>query len=134
MAEKFNNYSKKHNSISKGNTSDIIPYAGNTLSGGSGTRPSGSICQIHSLYVIKEHQTISTNPENESAKISLIISEPNKTDVKLACNILILPNSAFYIEKTITLLPTQKLMLEYTSANSSASSTLYTVCSTVDMF
>ena len=54
-------------------------------------------------------------------------------EICIANNVLVLPHSAFYIEKSITLLPQQQLKLTYTSLNS-GNGTLCTVCSSVDLY
>lgn len=131
MAEQFNNYCTK-GSINKGTKRVIVPTAGTSLSNGIGTRTANSTLQIHSIYIVKEQGGVSPTPESDSAKVSLILKDGNN-EYKMGDNILILPNSAFYIEKTITLLPTQSLLIEYTSVNSS-SSNIHTICSSVDIY
>ena len=95
MAEKFTNYLFKE-SMNKGTTLTVIDSAG--IQSG---RESSSVCQIHSLYITQDFDLVSSNPEEEAATISLfIVSENSQKEYMVANNVLILPNSSFYIEKT----------------------------------
>lgn len=129
MAEKFTNYLFKE-SMNKGSTLTVIDSAG--IQSG---RESSSVCQIHSLYITQDFDWVSSNPEEEAATISLfIVSENSQKEYMVANNVLILPNSSFYIEKTITLKPSDKLRIRYTGLKSSSSKTISVVCSAVDIF
>ena len=128
MAEKFTNYLFKE-SMNKGTTLTVIDSAG--IQSG---RESSSVCQIHSLYITQDFDLVSSNPEEEAATISLfIVSESSQKEYMVANNVLILPNSSFYIEKTITLKPSDKLRIRYTGLKSSSSKTISVVCSAVDI-
>lgn len=128
MAEKFTNYLFKE-SMNKGTTLTVIDSAG--IQSG---RESSSVCQIHSLYITQDFDLVSSNPEEEAATISLfIVSENSQKEYMVANNVLILPNSSFYIEKTITLKPSDKLRIRYTGLKSSSSKTISVVCSAVDI-
>lgn len=129
MAEKFTNYLFKE-SMNKGSTLTVIDSAG--IQSG---RESSSVCQIHSLYITQDFDWVSSNPEEEAATISLfIVSENSQKEYMVANNVLILPNSSFYIEKTITLKPSDKLRIRYTGLKSSSSKTISVVCSAVDIY
>lgn len=135
MSEKFNNYLVK-TTLTSGNNSEtiLIPTAGSPLpnSYGSGTRPSNSVSQIHSIYITKEKNGVSTNPEAESTIVSLAIKTGTTSQAyKIADHVQVLPNSSFYIEKTITLLPHQTLVL--INGNNTSNSVVNVVCSTVDI-
>lgn len=135
MAERFNNYLTKR-SYSKDNTQTIVPKAGNSItSNGIGSRTNGTISQVHSIYVTQEiNGNFIDDPLSNAAYICLSVYDTtNSKEYFIAHNVLVLPHSAFYIEKTITLLGQQELRLRYTSQNGTTSRTLCTVCSSIDI-
>ncbi len=140
MAESFSNY-LTNKSYSSGNTQVIIPKANDNVPGGIGTRPANSITQVHSIYVCKEQTTkpdSQTDIETYGAYVNIYIIDANeqvetKTKFYIAHNVNVLPFSAFYIEKTITLTQSQSLNIEYTTLNGSTTNKITTICSCVDL-
>lgn len=124
MAEKFTNYLYNNNNRPVGSGAEVtIIDKHNTQ-----YRQANSICQIHSIYITQEYSGVSTNPEADAARVSLFI-DSNGSKYMIANNVLVLPNSSFYIEKTITLTESQQLKLK----NNGAEKTLHVVCSSVDI-
>lgn len=137
MSETFNNYGF-NSTMSMGNYVVLIPKAGQSCSADSnagssfsisGTRPANTTVQLHSIYISKVYSGISENPEADSSLISLSVKR-DSVKYYIMNNVMVLPNNSLFIEKTITLLPNDELLLEY---NSSTSSVINTICSTVEI-
>jgi hypothetical protein len=137
MAERFNNYlTKKTYNTNNQKTQVIVPKAGDSItSNGVGSRTIGSISQVHSIYVTQEvNGNFINDPLSNAAYICLYIYDrTNSKEYYIANDVLVLPHSAFYIEKTITLLGQQELRLRYSNQNGSTARTLCTVCSSIDI-
>lgn len=127
MAEKFTNYLFQE-TMSVNQTFTVIDQAGYN------GRQTGSVCQIHSLYITQIHDGVPSNPEDLAATVSLMIESNTSKEYMIANNVLILPNSSFYIEKTITLKPTDRLKIKYTGLKTTSSKTISVVCSAVDLY
>lgn len=121
MAEKFTNYLYKQR-LGKNAVATIIDRHNTQF------RQANAICQIHSIYITQEYTGVSINPEGDAAIVSLFIDN-NGSEYMIANNVLVLPNSSFYIEKTITLTESQQLKLK----NNGSEKTLHVVCSSVDI-
>lgn len=155
MAEKFNDYLTSV-TYSSGKTIVIVPPATELNSlpyseqyAASGTRVVGSTCQLHSIYItMSDVDNFSHDPEDDAAIISLYIQNTvtNTNNIfYLAKNIKVLPNSSFYIEKTITLNTQECLKLVYHGVerkgedvtpgtiDTSITHKIDTVCSSVDI-
>lgn len=143
MAENFNNYlvsipftssNKVVTIVPPCNTSsdNSLPMSGQTVNYANGSRTSGSTAQIHSIYLTKSDQNAySTDPETDGVNLSIgIFDTVNNKEYFIAKFIKVLPNSSFYIEKTITLRPQDSIRLTY---HGSASTTIDAVCSGVDL-
>ena len=110
MAEKFNSYRGKSSNAS--GTVVIIPKSGNINDTGD-ERTANSIAQVHSIYVsqVLDH----LNPSDVETHLNFVhigISDDINT-FYIAHDIALVPQSAYYVEKTITLLPSQYLFIEF---------------------
>ena len=136
MAELFNNYLTKKSHTPNDNTKFIIvPKAGESISdSGTGSRTQDSVVQLHSIYITQEVTTNqSANPIANAAFVTLsVVDTTNNLEYPIASNIMVLPHSSFYIEKAITLKSQDRLILKYTTLNST-SKTIGTVCSGVEL-
>lgn len=142
MAEKFNNYLVSVPFSSSNRTVVIVPSAltnssslpiqGQSVNHANGSRTSGSTSQIHSIYLTKSDQnSYSANPENDGVNLSIgIYDTVNNKEYFLARYVKVLPNSSFYIEKTITLRPQDCIRLTY---HGSTAVGIDSVCSGVDL-
>lgn len=142
MAEIFNNYlTAKQYAASDYLT--IVPKANDSLptATGSGSRTKDTVVQLHSIYVTQEISGITSsniknyreNPLDYAAYITLsVVDNSTNNEYIIINNSAVLPLSAFYIEKTITLRAQDSLKLTYTSANS-ANKKLHTICSGVEI-
>lgn len=139
MAEKFNNYLVSIPFSSSNRTVVIVPQQGvslpiqgQTVNHSNGSRTSGSTAQIHSIYLTKSDQnSYSANPENDGVNLSISIYDTvNNKEYFLARYVKVLPNSSFYIEKTITLRPQDCIRLTY---HGSSAVGIDAVCSGVDL-
>lgn len=139
MAEKFNNYLVSIPFSSSNRTITIVPQqggslpiSGQTVNYANGSRTSGATSQIHSIYLTKADQnSYSSNPENDGVNLSVSVYDTtNNKEYFIAKYIKILPNSSFYIEKTITLRPQDSIRLTY---HGSTTTTIDAVCSGVDL-
>lgn len=134
MAEIFNNYLTSK-TYAKGDAIVIVPKAGSNIASGNGvgSRKSYTKSQLHSIYISQEtNGNYTSNPLNEKVFITLYVKDGNN-EYYIANNVLVLPHSSFYIEKTITLLAQQELYLRYTTTNTKANCKLFTVCSSIDI-
>ena len=133
MAEVFNNYLVSKQFSSQNESVTIVPIAGGKINDtiGRGSRY-GAQSQIHSIYLTKRNQdSYSTNPENDGVDLSVSIYDTaNNKEYFIARYIKVLPNSSFYIEKTITLTAQDCIRLTY---HGSTSTTIDAVCSGVDL-
>ena len=78
-----------------------------------------------------DQNSYSTNPENDGVNLSISIYDTvNNKEYFIARYIKVLPNSSFYIEKTITLRPQDCIRLTY---HGSSSVGIDSVCSGVDL-
>lgn len=113
MAESFKNY---NTSISNTNTSGVIviPPA-ISVPDTSEIRESGSVAQIHSIYIsqIPENKVNSLNRYNPAyfTSFNLYIKDNNAKVTYIVYDGRIVPGAPFFIEKNITLEPTQYLMI-----------------------
>ena len=140
MAEKFNNYLVSIPFSSSNTVVTIIPHqglelpiSGDTVNSASGTRTSGATSQIHSIYLTKASQDTydDTNPEANGVKLSIeVYDTTNSKGYYIAKYINVLPNSSFYIEKTITLRGQDSIRLKY---HGTTAVTVDAVCSGVDL-
>ena len=139
MAEKFNNYLVSIPFSSSNKIVTIVPphgvslpISGQVVNQANGTRTSGSTSQIHSIYLTKSDQnSYSTNPENDGVDLSISIFDTvNNKEYFISKYIKVLPNSSFYIEKTITLRPQDSIRLTY---HGSTSAGVDAICSGVDL-
>lgn len=138
MAEVFNNYlTRKTYSSDVGSITIIPAYSGSIDSSiGTGSRTKDSKAQVHSIYLTQEVESNETaNPLTGAVFVSLsIYDNAAQTEVYIANNVMILPHSSFYIEKTITLLSQQELRLTYGNATLNPNTkTISTVCSTIEI-
>ena len=137
MAEYFSNYCSKFTCPVPSSLSDvvenvIVPKAGQGLpSTGTGSRLPGTIAQLHSIYITQEVSNRYSDPTTRIAYINLKVKD-GSSSYYVAHNVMVLPHSAFYIEKTITLLAQQQLILEFTTLNT-AGCNLDVVVSGVDI-
>ena len=117
MAEKFNSYvtSIPFSNNLKGMV--IVPQQGVSINSeyGYGSRPSGSTSQVHSIYLTySSPDSIMENPESMAPIVSIsILDNSNGREYYIAKAVMILPNSSFYIEKSITLTTNESLKLTY---------------------
>lgn len=136
MSERFTNYITRR-SYNKGNTQIIIPKDGTSVgNNGVGSRGSNSTCQLHSIYITKEvSANYTSDPLSQASIISLsIVDTSANKEFFIANNVMVLPHSSFYIEKTITLLPQQQLKLTYANMSPNTDGVyLNTICSSVDI-
>lgn len=119
MSESFKNYLKN---IQTSNVEFVVVPSGtnghNTTSYSNGSdsynkRDVNSVVQIHSIYISQEKRINGAdryNPKNFNS-IDLYIRDINNPSVKIyvAYDIRIVPGSPYYIEKNITLEPSQYL-------------------------
>ena len=135
MAESFSNYCTKFNfsTATKPNSKMIVPAAGGRL-GTVGSRPTGAVTQLHSIYLSQVITSTFDDPTTHVIYASLKIRDTadSNNEWYVDNNIMILPHSSFYIEKTITLTATQQLYIEYTSLNT-FNGEVHCVCSGVDI-
>lgn len=128
MAEIFTNYLTTFASNTSGakNGTIIVPTAvsGSNVLGAS-VRPVGSTAQIHSIFIsqtynksnghfsaLADNPPSATSPETESLFFNLYILSNNQKFFLVSDAQLPVQNS-FYLEKTITLLPSQALYLQF---------------------
>ena len=134
-SEVFNNYLASK-TLSPNATITIVPVAGGKVAdaNGIGSRTADSVAQLHSIYITQlVDQNYTSDPVGHAAYITLsVYDESAQKRFPIAHNVLVLPHSAFYIEKTITLKNRQRLDLTLTSQNT-VSKQLSCVCSGVDM-
>ena len=142
MAEKFNNYLVSVPFSSDNTVVTLVPQQGVSLpidgqrvNNASGSRTSGATSQIHSIYLTKSSQDeYSEYPERDGVEVSISVydttTESTFKEYYIAKYVRILPNSSFYIEKTITLRPQDCIRLKY---HGTASVTVDAVCSGVDL-
>ena len=137
MAEYFNNYLTSR-AYSPNQQQDIVPKAGESISSnGVGSRTSESVVQLHSIYVsLKVDTNQTSNPTNNAAFITLSVYDTSKNaEYPIAYNVMVLPHSSFYIEKTITLKKQDKLIMRYSNTPvNTGNKTLSTVCSGVELY
>ena len=144
MAEKFNNYLVSVPFSSNNKSVTIIPQQGvsfpiqgQTVNYSIGTRTAGSTSQIHSIYLTKaDVSEIIEKPEDNAAVVSISVYDTiNGTEYFIAKAVYVLPNSSFYIEKTITLKPQDSIKLTYhgNKAKQFPAITIDAVCSGVDL-
>ena len=140
MAEKFTNYLVSANYASN-RTITIVPQQGASLTtseagviSAAGSRTGGSTEQLHSIYLTKSNVTsVVQNPESQGVILSVFVYDStNNKEYYLAKAINVLPNSSFYIEKTITLRPQDALKIKFHSCADS-SAIIDSVCSGVDL-
>jgi len=140
MAEKFNNYLVSA-ACAANRKFTIVPTQGTSLqslsetgvNASSGQRVASSTSQIHSIYLTKSNVTsIDSNPEANGIVASISVYDSmTSQEYYIAKAVNVLPNSSFYIEKTITLRPQDAMKV--TIHNSPASTTIDVVCSGVDL-
>ena len=145
MAEEFNNYLTSVTFTGSGQSITIVPPSNSSSTNvlhdsenpsayAKGTRTISSTSQIHSIYLTKEvNSYISENIEANGSLVSIYIADTSKSPESkyyIAKCVKVLPNSSFYIEKTITLQTQDCIKLEY---NDNTEATIYAVCSGVDL-
>lgn len=139
MAEKFNNYLVSVPFSSSNKIVTIVPphgvslpIQGQTVNQANGTRTSSATSQIHSIYITKSDQnSYSSNPEADGVNLSISIFDTvNNKEYFISKYIKVLPNSSFYIEKTITLRPQDSIRLTYHGTSTVG---IDAVCSGVDL-
>lgn len=143
MAEKFNNYLVSIPFSSTNKTVVIVPQQGGslpasgTVTSATGSRTSGATSQIHSIYLTKSDvSTIVSNPENNGSVVSISVYDTtNSKEYFIAKAVMVLPNSSFYVEKTITLRPQDCIRLTYhgNKAGQFNNSSIDAICSGVDL-
>ena len=138
MAESFSSYGAQYNFGTSANdqSKTIVPIAGGRLSdaGCSGSRAPGSTLQLHSIYLSQVVTQTYSDPTSKIAYVSLRVVDTNGGSWFIANNVMVLPHSSFYIEKTITLLPTQSLQLIFSKNTINTSgATIHSYCSGVDI-
>ena len=115
MAESFRNFTAV---ASTGSTSEVIIVpSGNSSS--SSSRDAGSVAQIHSIYISQvgtnKYKGLQRyNPKNFNS-FNLYIKNTNSSTnnkIYIVFDGRIVPGSPFFIEKNITLEPTQALCIE----------------------
>ena len=111
MAEKFTSYRGKSDNSS--GTFVLVP-----VSGGSNTigdeRIANSTTQVHALYVsqvLPNHLTEETLQDNMNF-FHIGITDGINT-FYIGHDLPLVPQSAYYVEKTITLLPSQSMFIEF---------------------
>ena len=117
MAESFKNYITKVNTNS--DTAVVIVPSGYSNGNTTNIRDAGSVAQIHSLYISQyisnKYEGIKRyNPKNFNA-FNLFIRDTtsqNSEKIYIVYDGRIVPGSPFFIEKNITLEPTQELCIE----------------------
>ena len=128
MAEIFNNYLSSFNSNTSAakNGVVVVPTAvsgSNVL--GTSVRPVDSTAQIHSIFIaqfynksnghftsLADNPPSATSPETESLFFNLYIQSGNQRFYLVSDSQLPVQNS-FYLEKTITLTPSQSLGIQF---------------------
>lgn len=139
MAELFKNF------ISKSQTGEkiIVPIAGETINidasspaTGELLRDEDSTAQVHSLYICQsENRYRDVNRYNESNfnYIDLFVEDSvSGIKVYICYDVQIVPGSPYYIEKNITLTPTQCLKINIPSGQgSNGTNNINVVASTV---
>lgn len=140
MAEIFNNYLTAKEFTPSSTAFIIVPKAGSELASatGSGSRAANTIVQLHSIYITKNVNSVVDNPLDGKAYVTIAIRDTSSTQsggkvYPIASNVIVLPHSSFYIEKTITLRKQDQLEITYTTLNPSGTVTLSTVCSGVEI-
>lgn len=144
MAEKFNNYLVSVTFSSSTKTVIIVPQQGTSftqlsqnVNSAKGSRTSGATSQIHSIYLTKSDvSSIVENPEDNAAVVSISVYDTtNSKEYFIAKGVYVLPNSSFYVEKTITLSPQDCIRLTYhgNKAGSFVNARIDAVCSGVDL-
>lgn len=150
MAETFNSYYKTAISTSSAVENIVIPNAisgQNSLSGtGVGARNVGSIAQVHSILISHSYtfaETRSVHLKSFADDPTQPVAESNQTEAQAIffnlfvkdgstkCYLIVdgmLPyQNSFYLEKTITLLPSQSLGIEFI-ANAGVNNDNHQVC------
>lgn len=128
MSEFFNNYLKKQTQFNKNTSITLIEKAG------EGNRPKNSTTQIHSLYITQETEKVMKSVEDEAFYVNIIIKDhASNTEISLSSNTCILPHAPFYIEKTITLLPNQSLIIKGNISNNTNTKSLCFVASVIEI-
>ena len=130
MAESFRNFCASIETSSSNNTVIIIPKAGDNInyvnsrtnSSWTNGRQSNSYAQIHSIYISlicdnfndnkRIYGTQRYNPKNFAAFDLYINDETNGYITNIVFDGRIVPGAPFFIEKNITLEPTQSLVLK----------------------
>jgi hypothetical protein len=114
--EKFETYLLKINELknSTGSKNTIVPVSGNTNSSATG-RVGGTTSQIHAVYVtlVKPHQV--SDIESHAVYFHLGIKDISGNTVYICHDVPLLPQSSYFFEKTLTVLPSQELFIEFDS-------------------
>lgn len=140
MSEIFKNYL----SISSSGEKVIVPAAGSSArihqsntTYGNNTRDDDSTAQVHSLY-IAQHTTSRLRDDNRYSEdyfnyVDLYVKDTDTgATVYVAYDLQIVPGAPYYIEKNITLTPTQQLCINIPSNQGyNGSSDIHIVASTV---
>lgn len=139
MAELFKNFISK----SQNGEKVIVPIAGETVNIDASSPASGellrdedSTAQVHSLYISQSENRYRNDDrydENNFNYVDLFV-EDSTTGIKvyLCYDIQIVPGSPYYIEKNITLTPTQCLKINIPASQGvNGSNNINVVASTV---
>lgn len=135
MAEVFNNY-LFNGEITNGTSVTLITKASgasNNTTTTKGTRTLNSVTQIHSLYLSQDTITKISDVESNGIYVDIIIDNGDGFTTNVANNVCILPHAPFYIEKTITLLSHQSLIIKGNQSNGTTKKRVYAVCSCIDI-
>ena len=150
MAETFNSYYKTAISTNSASENIIIPNAisgQNSLSGtGVGSRKINSVAQVHSILISHSYtyaDTRTVHLKSFADDPTQPVAESNQTEAQAVffnmfikdgttkCYLIVdgmIPyQNSFYLEKTITLLPSQSLGIEFIS-NAGVNSKNHQVC------
>lgn len=109
MAETFTSYRAKSNNSS--GTVIIVPKSGESNIIGD-SREANSTTQIHSIYVSQVLQNhLNESQLEENMNFFHLAIRDNLNTIFIAHDIPLVPQSAYYVEKTLTLLPSQELVI-----------------------
>lgn len=125
MAEKFTSY--RATSPNSSGVITLVPTSGSSNPIGD-ERTANSTTQIHAIYVsqVLPNHLSEDQLENNMNFFHIGISDGINTTY-IAHDIALLPQSAYYVEKTVTLLPSQYLFIEFQTGAGKNGTNLYRV-------
>ena len=125
MAEKFTSY--RATSPNSTGIITVVPQSGDSNATGD-ERTANSTTQVHAIYVsqvLPSH--LQENQLEDNINFFHIGISDGINTFYIGHDIALVPQSAFYVEKTITLLPSQYLFIEFQAGAGKNGNSLYRV-------